>query len=138
MRAHAFVRMYVRVRTLERSRPRTRSRLPTNPLLYVRVSLLVPGSGNTPIKAVLHGHANNSTESSIKTYARAREALACEPPVWLQGARDAIADLMTALRNTQFSVFLNARAFPQFSRDERNNLRFLSRGTMIYIVRNHK
>lgn len=30
-------------------------RLPTNPLLYVRVSLLVPGSGNTPIKAVLHG-----------------------------------------------------------------------------------
>lgn len=35
-------------------------RLPTNPLLYVRVSLLVPGSGNTPIKAVLHGHANNS------------------------------------------------------------------------------
>lgn len=34
-------------------------RLPTNPLLNVRVSLLVPGSGNTPIKAVLHGHANS-------------------------------------------------------------------------------
>lgn len=40
---------------------RPRLRLPTNPLLYVRVSLLVPGSGNTPIKAVLHGHANNSS-----------------------------------------------------------------------------
>jgi len=35
-------------------------RLPTNPLQYVRVSLLVPGSGNTPIKAVLHAHASDS------------------------------------------------------------------------------
>lgn len=48
-------------------------RLPTNPLLYVRVSLLVPGSGNTPIKAVLHDRTvqNNSANAEV----------ACEPPV---------------------------------------------------------
>lgn len=52
-------------------------RLPTNPLLYVRVSLLVPGSGNTPIKAVLHGRTvqNNLVNAKMVT------AIACEPPV---------------------------------------------------------
>lgn len=49
-------------------------RLPTNPLLYVRVSLLVPGSENTPIKAVLHGYANNLANAG-------ETAIACEPPV---------------------------------------------------------
>jgi len=75
---------YARVHTLER-RASLDVRLPTNLLLYVRVSLLVPGSGNTPIKAVLHDHVNNFGWNAEAGYVGT--AIACDFKIWRNRGR---------------------------------------------------